>query len=193
MILTGLLCLIVSAILLLSFINKPCTVYLAQPMSGYDKEDMVQVVKMAKFVFEQYGLQVWSPVIQEGVSGRGPLDTPSSDLDWIWPMDKSALRWKCFVFVNLEADKKSFGCENEYGIMRYCYWRPSLLVSVKHAAGYKSIASYEADALLGELHSAARHIRDNWGTFWQRRLWQARMYSRSSVNWLLIHTWGLGL
>lgn len=193
MILIGSLFLIGVLVLLVSAMNKPCTVYLAQPMSGYPKEEMLQIVKQAKFVFEQYGLKVWSPVLQEGVKGRGPLKTPAEELNWIWPMDKNALRYKCFVFANLEADKKSFGVEREFGLMRDCYWRPCVTVSVKHAAGYKSIANYEDDSIVGDLHSAAREIQAQWGTFEKRRLWQLKMYGRSIFGWLGVHIWGMGL
>lgn len=190
-----LLIIIIVGLLLLAFslIEKPCTVYLAQPMTGYDKEEMVQKMKQAKFIFEQHGLKVWSPVLEEGVAGKGPLKATTNSLDVVWPMDKQALRYKCFVFVNLQADDKSFGCEREYGLMRDCYWRPCVMVSKKHAQGYKSIANYEDDGIKGEYHSTAQFVAENWGTFQKRRMWQLRMYGKSLLKWFGIHLWGIAL
>lgn len=173
-------------------ISRPCKVYLAIPMTGYDKQEMIQISKQAIFLAKQYGLEAWSPVVYEGVSGRGKLEADQT-LTEKWAMDKYSLRYKCFVFLNLRADDKSFGCEREYGLMRDCYWRPCISISTKHSGNLVSIAQMEDDAIVAELHSAFREIRDKWGTWPKRRMWQIRMYRRSIVKWLGIHFVGLGL
>jgi hypothetical protein len=112
-------------------ITLPCRVYLAIPMTGYDKQEMIQISKQAIFLAKQYGLDAWSPVVYEGVCGRGKLEADTT-LTEKWAMDKVALRYKCFVFLNLQADNKSFGCERELGLMRYSYWRPVVSISQRH-------------------------------------------------------------
>src|SRR4051812_32772833 len=99
---------------MLSLINKPCTVYVGCPMTGFDKEHMVELAKHACYVLETHGLKPWSPVLAEKITGKGHLENNKVDLEWKWPMDKNALN-DCFVFINLRADEKSFGCEDEYG------------------------------------------------------------------------------
>ena len=162
---------------------KPCRVYLAQPMSGYDKQEMIQLAKLACFIARQYGLDPWSPVLQENISGKGILDNSKSDLNWKWPMDKQALN-ECFVFVNLDADSKSFGCENEYGRHRYSEWQPSFLISQKHQDGYFSISNYQSDGIFGDMHSCFKHIQDNFGRWDQRALFKLKIWFKSGVPWV---------
>jgi hypothetical protein len=151
-------------------ITLPCRVYLAIPMTGYDKQEMIQISKQAIFLAKQYGLDAWSPVVYEGVCGRGKLEADTT-LTEKWAMDKVALRYKCFVFLNLQADNKSFGCERELGL----------------------IAQMEDDVIVGDLHTAFRTIRDKWGTWPKRRMWQIKMVARSLPRWLGVQFVGLGL
>src|SRR5437879_4283032 len=104
--------------------NKPCSVYVAQPMTGFDKEQIVQEAKRAFYILKTCGLKPCSPVLHENISGKGILDNLKVDLDWKWEkLDKPALN-KCFVFLNLQGDSKSFGCEREMGRHRYSEWQP---------------------------------------------------------------------
>lgn len=173
-------------------ITLPCRVYLAIPMTGYDKQEMIQISKQAIFLAKQYGLDAWSPVVYEGVSGRGKLEADTT-LTEKWAMDKVALRYKCFVFLNLQADNKSFGCERELGLMRYSYWRPVVSISQRHSGDLISIAQMEDDVIVNDLHTAFRTIRDKWGTWPKRRMWQIKMVARSLPRWLGVQFVGLGL
>lgn len=168
---------------LLANIHKPCSVYLAQPMSGYDKEEMIQLAKLACFIARQYGLKPWSPVLHEGIRGKGDLKVDGS-LSWKWPMDKKALNG-CFCFVNLRADEKSFGCEDEYGRQRYSEWQASFRISPKHAAGYKSIANYQSDGVFGDMHTCFKHISDTLGTLPQRQMFKLKIWATSGIPWLV--------
>lgn len=173
-------------------INK-CCVYLAQSMTGYEKHEQVQLAMLARGVFNEFGLDVVSPVLEEGIKDEvGVLDNTLVDLNWKWKdIDKPALKYKCFVICVLNADNKSFGCEREYMLMRGCYWKPVVIVSPKHAGGYSSIANLEDDYIAGTVEEAAAFISGHYGKFWDRRLWQFRMYKKSFLGWLIIHLKGL--
>jgi hypothetical protein len=170
-------------------------VYLAQGMTGYKKSEQVQLAKHAVGVFASRGIATLSPVLEEGVKDEpGVVTNNSVDLDWKWyGLDKPALKYKCFVLCVLTADLKSFGCEREQMLMRGCYFRPMVIVSPRHAAGYKSIANKEDDYIAGSVEEAAAYIDVMWGTWMKRRKWQMKMYSGSILKWVGIHLWGLTL
>jgi hypothetical protein len=181
MLLLGILIVFGVLVLLDNLANKPCTVYGAQPMTGYDKQEMIQLAKQAVFIADQYGLKLWSPVLEEGVSGKGKLKADHT-LDEKWDMDKEALN-NSFCFVNLRADEKSFGCENEFGRHRYSEMQPSFLISPKHMSGYYSISTLQADGIFGDMHTCFRHIAANYGTLTQRQRFKVRIWARSGPGW----------
>lgn len=164
--------------------NKPCSVYLGIPMTGFDKEQMRQISARACELARNYGLEPWSPVEHENIDGQGSLGNSKHDLDWKWPMDKEALN-KCFVFVNLRADEKSFGCEDEYGRHRYSEWQPSFRISPRHGAGYISIANYQSDGVFGDEHLCFAYIAGKFGTRRQRIMWKIKLWLRSGPKWVL--------
>lgn len=163
--------------------NKPCTVYIGIPMTGYDKDQMKRISKHACELAKSYGLNPWSPVEHERIEGQGMLTNSKLDLDWKWNLDKSALN-NCFCTVFLRADEKSFGCEDEYGRHRYSEWQPSFRISTKHATGYMSIANYQADGLFGDLDTCFQYIINNFGTINQRRIWKIKLWLKSGPYWL---------
>jgi len=150
--------------------------YLGCPMTGYDKQYAIKVSLEAKEIFNKHGFDVWSPVLEEGIKGKGKIRNAQEDLDWKWPMDKNALN-HCWGFVNLRADEKSFGCEDEYGRHRYSEWQPVIRISPRHAAGYISIANYQTDLLLGELDEAVKEASFLYGTWPKRVLWKLKILS----------------
>lgn len=174
---------IVALILGLSGANRPCTIYLAQPMTGFDKQEMIQLAKQARFIARQYGLEPWSPVLEEGVSGKGKLEADHTLVEK-WDMDKKALN-NSFCFVNLRADEKSFGCEDEYGRHRYSEMQPSFRISPKHAAGYYSIANLQSDGVFGDMHTCFKHIADNYGSLHQRQWFKLRIWFKHGPAWVL--------
>lgn len=176
-------------------VHKPCTVYLAVPMTGYEKTERVAISRHADSVMRDLGLEPWSPVLEEHVKpGRGVIKADKKGLDHIWKeLDKPVIRDKMAVMCLIDADGKSFGVEREYMLMRGVYWRPVVLVSPKHARGYFSIANYEDDCIVGTVEQAAAYIALNWGTLDKRIKWRLRMYARSLGRWILIHVRGFWL
>jgi hypothetical protein len=122
-------------------------------------------------------------VLAEKISGKGHLENNKIDLEWKWPMDKNALN-NCYVFVNLRADEKSFGCEDEYGRHRYSEWQPVVRVSPKHAGGYVSIANYQTDIIVPTIEQAAIVIKQRWGTWEKRFYWKMGIFFNSGFKWL---------
>lgn len=162
--------------------TKPCSVYVACPMTGYDKQEMIRQSKMACSILRRYGLVPWSPVLEEKIDGKGLLENSKQTLDWKWEeLDKSALN-RCFVFLNIRFDEKSFGCEKEGGRHRFSEWQPTVMVSPKHFAGYYSIANYEDDLIVGSIEEAARQIQGRWGTWRKRFVWKLKIF-RHAPKW----------
>lgn len=159
--------------------SKKCSVYLAQPMTGYSKNEAIELAEKAVNLCLKYGLSPWSPVLEEKIMrGNGVIDNTKVDLDWKWEqLDKQALN-DCFALVNLLADAKSFGCEQEFGRHRYSEWQPSFLVSPKHGAGYVSISNYQADGIFGEMEACFAHVAENFGKQEQRRAFKYRVWKR---------------
>ncbi len=151
-----------------------CIWYLGCPMTGYDKQYSIKLTLKAKKIANKFGMDVWSPVIEEKISGKGKIKNVKQDLDWKWPMDKNALN-QCWGFINLRADAKSFGCEDEYGRHRYSEWQPVIRVSPKHAAGYISIANYQTDLIYGTLDEAFAAAYTKWGTWPKRFIWKIKI------------------
>lgn len=159
--------------------------YLGIPMTGYDRKKMIQLSKRASKSLKAKGIETWSPVLQEKVlNKKGRLTNKDNSLDWKWPMDKDALN-RCFVFINLRADEKSFGCEDEYGRHRYSEWQPCIRISPRHSRGYKSIANYQTDLIVANINEAAVVISQRWGTRTQRVLWKLGIWFHSGPKWLV--------
>lgn len=156
--------------------------YLGIPMTGYDKQQALEISKEAKRVFNKHGMEVWSPVMAEGIKGKGVIENPKETLDWKWPMDKEALN-QCWGFINLRADEKSFGCEDEYGRHRYSEWQTVIRVSLRHSQGYKSIANYQTDLIVGDIEEAAIEAEKRWGTWPKRIIWKLQLLNRSYIGW----------
>jgi len=150
-------------------------VYLAQPMTGYSKTEAVKLARYAVLEFGRVGISCFSPVLEEGVKGE-PGVIVSEGLDWKWAMDKDAMN-RCFVLVNIRADAKSFGCEDEYGRHRYSEWQPSIRVSPRHADGYFSIANYQSDSVVGTIPEAAALVQERWGSRTKRIIWKLKIWA----------------
>ena len=166
------------------FWQRPLTVYLAIPMTGFDRAHMVELSRQALELAEKYGIKAWSPVLIEKVPDkRGRLFNNDNSLNWKWPLDMHAMN-NSFAFINLRADEKSFGCEDEYGRHRYSEWQPVVRVSPKHAAGYKSIANYQTDIVVGTVEEAMQELSARFGTWQQRFTWKVALLVKSGPRWL---------
>src|SRR5260221_6068110 len=84
-------------------------VYVATKMTGRDRKEQIKRAKLVKVVFEQYGIQVISPVIEEKVSNEeGPLvQTSIKQLHDFWKQDKRIICYQAHVVFFDEAERKS--------------------------------------------------------------------------------------
>jgi hypothetical protein len=157
-------------------------VYLAQAMTGRDMVEVVREAEDAVWEFAKVGISTWSPTLEERVPKiHAPLTNTKVTLAEKWPVDKKFLR-QCFVVCNLSGDLKSFGVEDEHAIQR-SYWKPTVLVSPRHAAGYMSIANMERDLVVGTAREAALLIKATWGTHAKRLMWNLKM-DLKAPKWL---------
>ncbi len=153
-------------------------------MSGADKAEMVARAKRVCEIFTEFGLTPISPVIEEQVP-----DTPgkliNSDkerLHTFWTRDKDIISNEAHVVYFDRFEQKSFGMEREYGLARYCLWKPTV-VHVSPGT-VTSVAEWEDDILVTSVHEAARLIAEHWGTREKRVAWRVRMLRRSLITWL---------
>lgn len=162
-----------------------CSVYVACKMTGRDKAEMVKRAKYVSAVLKQFGLTPISPVIEEGVDEKpGPLVNDSKQrLAGHWARDKHIIRYQAHVILVDGADAKSFGVERELGLMRYCLWKPVVLVMPDQGI---TVATMEDDYITNDIFKAAEYIRDNWGTRRKRWLWRIKMLTRTLPRWV----WG---
>lgn len=159
-------------------------IYLAQAMSMCDRHQQRQIAKQAVKAFRKAGFYPWSPVLQEKVPDkRGPLKPDPQVLDWKWPMDKDVLHWQAWGVCFLTGDLKSFGCEDEYAIMRGSEWQPSVWVSPKHAAGYVSTRKQMADSITGTVEDAAEYFKKHFATRYQRIGWKLILLAHHLLPW----------
>lgn len=160
-----------------------CKVYGACKMSGRDRPEMIARAKLAIAIFAQYGLELISPVIEEGVKNEeGPLEQTSDEqLKKFWHRDKEIIAYETNVVLLDEAFRKSIGMERELGFNRYGLWKPT--VTLLPDSAY-SVASIEDDYVVKDLHEAAALIRDNWGTWPKRVVWRLKMLNRTLPKWI---------
>lgn len=160
-------------------------IYIACSMTGQDQLALIKKAKYEKLIFEKAGFRVFHPVLEEGLKhSHKPLTADPDTLPPKWRLDKEAIRHS-FCLVDASADLKSEGREHELGLMRYCYWRPVVRISPRHAAGFYSIACLEDDLIVGTVEEAAALIKSKFGTRRKRIMWRLRMLNRSVPRFLL--------
>lgn len=161
-----------------------CIVYIASPMSGYEKSDMIARAHRVCEIFRESGLTPVSPILEEKVP-----DTPgkliNSDKERLygyWQRDKQIIIEEAHIVFIDHAERKSFGCEREYALQRGVLWKP---VVIYVAPGTPtSVAEWEDDVIVTSVHEAARIIAENWGTRQKRFKWRVRMLIRTLPKWL---------
>lgn len=161
-----------------------CKVYLGCKMSGADKAEMVKRALRICEIFREAGLTPISPVIEEQVKDEpGKLiNSDKERLHGFWTRDKEIIANEAHVIYFDRFEQKSFGMEREYGLARYCLWKPTV-VHVSPGT-VTSVAEWEDDVLCTSVHEAARIIAGTWGTARQRRLWRLKMLWRTLPKWL---------
>jgi hypothetical protein len=160
------------------------TCYVACRMTGRDKREQVKRAKHVKYVLEQYGITVISPVLEESVPDTpGPLVNDSeSRLAGFWARDKYIIRRLAHVVLVDGAHEKSFGVEREYSLNRWNLWKPTVLVMPDMGL---TVSKFEDDSVTDDLHIAGEFIRAKYGTWFKRVKWRVHMLGHSLPGWLL--------
>ncbi len=161
-----------------------CRVYVACKMSGADKAEMVKRAQRVCDIFREFGLTPISPVIEEQVKDE-PGKLINSDKDKLlgfWKRDKQIICNEVHVVYFDRFEQKSFGMEREYGLARWCLWKPTVI----HVSPgtMTSVAEWEDDFICTSVHEAARLIAETWGTRAQRVRWRMNMLRRTLILWL---------
>lgn len=162
-----------------------CIVYPGCKMTGRDREEMNRRAEFVCNVMREQGLTPLSPVIEENVPKEpGKLiNNDKERLAGFWKRDKHIIRRIAHVVWIDHGEMKSFGMEREFGLNRYCLWKPTVLV-LPHGVAL-SVAEFEDDAIFSSAHAAAVHIKKNWGCRWNRWKWRAKMLNKSLPGWLM--------
>lgn len=172
--------------------KKPM-VYLACSMTGRDQIEMIKEAKHNSKVFEDAGFRVFHPVLEEGLKRSHTKLTASRDtLPPKWRLDKWAIRHS-IALIDTSADFKSEGREHEVGLMRYCYWRPVVRISPRHAQGFFSIACLEDDIIVGTPEEAVLTVKKMFGTRSKRVWWRLKMLNRTLIRFFIEQVRGFTL
>lgn len=162
-------------------------VYLATPMTGYDRPTMVARAKEMVAIGAEYGVTVISPVLIENVHGRGKLvQTDELELTRFWRKDKEIIRNRdgngAHVVLVDKANLKSLGCEREHGFNRYCLFKPTVCLMPSRGP---SVAALEDDGIFEREHDAFKFIADNYGTHLRRIKWRISILAKSLPGWIV--------
>jgi hypothetical protein len=163
------------------------TVYLAQKMTGVSQKELIVKAVNAAQILRKHGLDVVSPVIEEGVKFvDAPLANVSEhSLDPLWKRDKEDIKNKCFVVLDLDGSLQSMGTKREYALQRMFLWSPIVTIVPR---GYPySVANLEDDYICESVEIAADVIAQRWGTWLARRIWQTEIYARCAIPAVLLH------
>lgn len=160
-----------------------CIVYCATRMTGRDQAEMVKRAKYVCHVLREYGIEPISPVLEEQVPDvPGALvNTDKDRLKGFWNRDKFIIRHVAHVTLVDGAEAKSMGVEREYGLNRFCLWKPTVLIVDKHGL---TVADFEDDFITTDVHEAGVLIREKFGTFGKRFRWRLQMLFRTLPAWL---------
>lgn len=159
--------------------------YIACSMTGRDQAELIKEAKHITKLFEAAGFKVFHPVLEEGLKKKHEKLTASADtLPPKWRLDKEAIRHS-FCLVDASADLKSEGREHEVGLMRYCYWRPVIRISPRHATGFYSIACLEDDLIVGTPEEAVALIKKHFGTRRKRIWWRLKLLNRTLIRFCI--------
>lgn len=161
-----------------------CVVYIATKMTGCDKAELVARANKVCEIFRCYGLTPISPVIEEKVEDKtGELiNADKAALQGFWKRDKEIIINEAHVLFWDHAEQKSMGVEREYGLTRYCLWKPCVTYLPPGIA--MGVAEWEDDNIFDSVNKAAEYIAANWGTRRQRVTWRVRMLARTLPTWV---------
>lgn len=151
-------------------------VYLCQAMTGIRQNVIYQRNAYCTRVLEKYGIEVWSPVTEEGVSpSNKKLDQPSQEqLRKFWRRDKFLIK-HCHVLLDITGPSRSQGSLHEIGLARYFIFQP--VVRVMKLSG-PSVVIEEEDLIAPTVEKAAQLITQEFGTPWKRLKWKFKLFGR---------------
>jgi hypothetical protein len=113
----------------------------------------------------------------------GPLlNTDEKRLKGFWKRDKEIITREVHAVVIDGADQKSFGVEREYGLSRYCMWKPTVLYMPKT---FLNVSQFEDDWVSDDLEAIGKYLQDNFGTRTKRIIWRIKMLARSLPKWVV--------
>ncbi len=157
-------------------------------MTGCSKDELVARANRVCEIFREFGLNPISPVIEENVADK-PVKLINADkvqLAQYWKRDKEIIISEAHVMFWDHAEQKSFGCEREYGLNRFCLWKPTVIYVPKGTP--TSVSEWEDDKVVNSVHEAAKYIAETWGTQEKRVQWRLAMLKRTLPKWLY-HQW----
>lgn len=150
-------------------------VYCATAMTGRTGKELVAQSAYVKKVLNFYGLEILDPISVEGVKKDDkPLMNAPGVLKKYWKRDKEMIR-QAHVVLDVTGPAKSEGVAHEIGYARFFLWKP--VVRVYPNLG-PSIARFEDDLIVSNLHEAGWMINDLWGTRKKRLTWRLKMLNR---------------
>jgi hypothetical protein len=168
-----------------------CIVYIACRMTGRDR---VEQVRRAKFLCDKLvlaGITPISPVVDEGVKEEPGALFPTSqcELRAHWERDKHIITRIAHVVLFDGADEGSVGMAREYGLSRYCCWKPTIILWAFDRG--ITVADFEDDAIAFDIDNVIDKIHCNYFTRGQRWRWRLRMLNRSLPRWIVnqIYAW----
>lgn len=147
-------------------------VYIAQKMTGLNCNELLKKARHIKRAFNKEGLDVWSPVLVEGIPNKPIKLTVLSKEDLLskWEIDKKAGLAQCHVLYDADGDKYSEGVAIERGHVRWYLWRP--VIRRKNPGHSYSISNIEEDKIVYTHKQAAQYIAKHWGSRWKWIMWK---------------------
>lgn len=148
------------------------TIYIAQKMTGLKCNEILKKAKRVKKAFQEQGLEVWSPVLEEKVPNK-PIKLTAinkEDLFTKWEIDKKVGLAQCHIIYDADGDKYSEGVSIERGHMRWYLWRP--VVRRKNPGHSYSISNIEEDKIVFTHKQAAAYIKQTWGSRYKWVSWK---------------------
>lgn len=150
--------------------------YVAQQMTNIPQNVIYQRNAYCTRVLEKYGIEVWSPVTEEGVSpSKKKLDQPSQEqLHKFWKRDKFLIKHS-HILVDVTGPSLSQGVLHEIGLSRYFYFKPTIRVMKLRGP---SVVIEEEDIVASTVEKAAKLIIQEFGTPWKRLKWKFKLFRR---------------
>jgi len=154
-------------------------------MTGRDKSEMVHRAEHIKKIFSEFGIELISPVLEEGVKADHVklINVNVDKIKTFWDRDKYIIRRISHAVLFDHAEMASLGMTREYSLNRGTLWKPTVILIPPGTP--ISVAALEDDSVTFSVHSAAQIMAEKWGSRWKRWTWRAAMINRTLPNWFL--------